>query len=95
MIDRLDSGNFYQSERSQLVNLDHAEAYYFMGRNIKIRCKCFEGMIEANVPKGKEVAKFKVIAISRGIRKLSKKEKEHILKNQKCQFQEDYIFSFV
>jgi hypothetical protein len=95
MIDRLDAGSFYHSERSQLVNLDHAESYYYMGRNIKIRCKCFDGMIEANVSKGKEVAKFKAIAKSRGIRKLSKEEKEYILQNRKCQFQEDYLFNFV
>ena len=92
---KLDPESFYASERSQLVNLDHAEAYYYKGRNIRIRCRCHDGMIEANVPKGEMVTEFKAIAKSRGIRKLSAEEKKYILANQKCQFQEDYLFYFL
>jgi hypothetical protein len=92
MRDRLDHDCFYLSERSHLVSLDHAESYYFMGRNIKIRCRCHDGIIEANVPKGIKVEEFKAIAESRGIRKLKPGEKKYILENQKCQFQEDYLF---
>jgi hypothetical protein len=92
MVNRLDSGCFYPSERSHLANLDHAETYYYKGRNIKIRCRCFEGVIEANVPKGAKVEEFKAIAESRDIRKLTPEEKKYILENQKCQFQEDHLF---
>ncbi len=80
MRDRLTGDNFYHADRSHLVNLNHADSYYFAGRNIKIRCLTSDGWHEANVPKGDKVREFREIARNRGIRKLSKAEIENMRK---------------